>query len=326
LLADRLPLVLAAIIGVPLALVLYISAVEWLLGRLAGHRPSALRAWLWLAPGLLFLGLFLVYPALNTLWLSLFGPDSRQFVGLANYLYVFTDGAMLESLRNNALWLMLFTLLTVCLGLLIAVLTDRVAYEPVAKAIIFLPMAISFVAAGIIWKFMYDFRPPGATQTGTINAALTTLLPGFPPHAWLIDEPSNNLALIVAAVWIWTGFCLVILSAGLKGIPAETLEAARVDGANEWQIFWRVTLPLLGSTVAVVATTMVITALKAFDVVYVMTNGNYGTEVIASRMYKELFNVRDFGRASAIAVVLLIAIVPVMLLNLRRFRQQEALR
>jgi alpha-glucoside transport system permease protein len=214
----------------------------------------------------------------------------------------------------------------VSLGLLIAVLTDRVSYESAAKAIIFLPMAISFVAAGVIWKFMYDYRPPGLPQTGTVNAMLTTVVPGFQPQAWLINPPLNNLALIVAAVWVWTGFCMVILSAGLKGISNDVLEAARVDGANEWQVFWRVIFPLLGPTITVVATTMLITALKAFDIVYVMTNGNFETEVIANRMYKEMFNVRDFGRASAIAVVLLVAIVPVMLLNLRRFREQEAIR
>jgi alpha-glucoside transport system permease protein len=323
---DRFLLAGAVIIGVPAALILYIATVERLIRHLPGRRQTGLRPWLWLAPAALLLALFLVYPVLNTIWISFFGPDSREFVGLRNYVYAFTDGAMLEALRNNAVWLLLFTLLTVSLGLLIAVLTDRVPYESVAKAIVFLPMAISFVAAGIIWKFMYDYRPPGVPQTGTVNALLTTLVPGSQPHAWLVEQPGNNVALIVAGVWIWTGFCLVILSAGLKGIPEETLEAARIDGANEWQIFWRIIVPLLGSTIAVVATTMVITALKAFDVVYIMTNGNFGTEVIANRMYKELFNVRDFGRASAIAVLLLAAIVPVMIFNLRRFREQEAAR
>jgi alpha-glucoside transport system permease protein len=233
---------------------------------------------------------------------------------------------MLMALRNNLIWLVFFTLLTVTFGLLIAILTDRVTYESVAKAIIFVPMALSSVAAGVIWKFMYDYRPAVTAQTGTVNAVLTTLIPGFEPQAWIINPPLNNVALIVASVWIWTGFCMVILSAGLKGIPADVLEAARVDGATDWQIFWRVIFPLLGSTIAVVTTTMLITALKAFDIVYVMTNGNFDTEVIANRMYKEMFNVHDFGRASAIAVILLLAIVPIMLLNVRRFREQEAMR
>ena len=173
---------------------------------------------------------------------------------------------------------------------------------------------------------MYDYRPPGLPQTGTVNALLTALVSGFEPQAWLINTPTNNLALIAVAVWTWTGFCVVILSAALKGIPTEVLEAARVDGAGEWQIFRYVILPLISPTVAVVTTTMIIFALKAFDIVYVMTNGNYDTEVIANRMYKEMFNFRHFGRAAAIAVVLLIAIVPVMLLNIRRFKFQEETR
>ncbi len=325
--ADRLLLAAIVVFGVPAALVAYISVVEGVLMRLIPFKqqPRA-RPWLWLLPALAFLLVFLVYPTLNTLALSLQDAQSEHFVGLANYAYVLTDGTMLMALRNNAIWLVLFTLLTVAFGLLIAVLTDRVSYESAAKAVIFLPMAISFVAAGVIWKFMYDYRPPGVPQTGTVNAVLTGLFPGFEPQAWLINPPWNNVALIVAAVWVWTGFCMVILSAGLKGISTEVLEAARVDGANEWQVFWRIIVPLLGSTIAVVATTMIITALKAFDIVYVMTNGNFDTEVIANRMYKEMFNARDFGRASAIAVILLLAIIPVMLLNLKRFREQEAIR
>lgn len=324
--ADRFALAAIVVLGVPAALVGYVTLVEGFL-RAFSERPAArLRPWLWLAPALAFLGVFLVYPALNTIYVSFFGPSSDRFVGLANYAYVFSDRNMLLALRNNALWLVFFTLVTVAFGLLIAVLTDRVPYEPAAKALIFLPMAISSVAAGVIWRFMYAYQPPGVPQTGTVNAALTTVVPGFEPQAWLNNEPFNNAALIIAAAWIWAGFCMVILSAGLKGISTEVLEASRVDGANEWQVFWRIIFPMLGSTVAVVTTTMIITALKAFDIVYVMTNGNFGTEVIANRMYKEMFNVRDFGRASAIAVVLLAAIIPVMLFNLKRFREQEAMR
>jgi alpha-glucoside transport system permease protein len=324
--ADRLLLAAVVVAGVPLALVGYVALAEGLVRVLPGRQGARLRPWLWLAPALGFLAVFLVYPTLNTVWLSFQGPRSDTFVGLTNYAFIFTDSAMLEALRNNVLWVVFFTLLSVTLGLVIAVLADRVPYEAVAKSIIFLPMAISFVAAGVIWKFMYDYQPPGLPQTGTANAVLTTVVPGADPVPWLINQPWNNGALIVAAVWVWTGFCLVILSAALKGIPAEVLEAARVDGANEWQVFARVIVPMMGSTIAVVATTMVIFALKAFDIVYVMTNGNFGTEVIANRMYKELFNVRDFGRASAIAVVLLAAIVPVMVFNLKRFREQEAAR
>lgn len=321
---DRVPLALAAVVGVPLATAGYLVLVEKLLALLPDRRRGGLRPWLWLTPALALLLVFLVYPAIQTIILSLYDATSTNFVGLQNYAYIATDDAMLGALRNNVIWLVFFTLLTVTFGLVVAVLTDRVPYESAAKGIIFLPMAISFVAASVIWKFMYDYRPPGSPQTGTLNAVITAI--GAEPRAWLLDPPGNNLALIAVAVWTWVGFCTVILSAGLKGIPVEVLEAARVDGANEWQIFRTVIVPLLSPTIAVVATTMVIFALKAFDVVYVMTNGNYETEVIANRMYKEMFNYRHFGRAAAIAVVLLAAIVPVMWFNVGRFRAQEEIR
>jgi alpha-glucoside transport system permease protein len=319
---DRLALTLAVVAGVPAATVGYAWLVERVLALLPARTGRGARPWLWLLPAAAFLLFFLVYPVVQTIVLSLYDATSTNFVGLANYAFAFTDDTMLGALRNNLLWLVFFTLVTVTLGLVVAVLTDRVSYESAAKAIIFLPMAISFVAAGVIWKFMYDYRPPGSPQTGTLNAAITAI-PGVEPQAWLINAPGNNLALIAVAVWTWTGFCAVILSAALKGIPPEVIEASRVDGANEWQIFRHVIVPLISGTIAVVTTTMIIFALKAFDVVYVMTNGNYDTDVIANVMYKQLFNVRDFGRAAAIAVVLLVAIAPVMWFNVGRFRAQE---
>jgi alpha-glucoside transport system permease protein len=321
---DRIIQALIVIAGVPAVLVGYIASVEWLLHFLPEKRRPRVRPWLWIGPALLLLLFYLVYPALNTAYLSLFDAKSVHFVGLENYIFALTNSDMLNAMRNNVLWLVFLTLATVTFGLLIAVLTDRVRYEAAAKSLIFLPMAISAVAAGVIWKFMFDYRPPGQPQTGTLNALLS--IPGAEPHAWLIERPGNNLALIFVGVWMMTGFCTVILSAGLKGIPTEILEAARVDGANEWQVFWKITTPMLLPTIAVVATTMIIFALKAFDIVYVMTNGNFDTDVIANRMYKELFNVRHFGRASAIAVILLLAIIPVMLTNIKRFREQEAMR
>jgi alpha-glucoside transport system permease protein len=324
---ERLVQAAIAIVGVPAATVGYILLGERLIGTLPDRWQPRVRPWVWVYPAFAFLAIFLVYPSFNTLYLSFFNSSSTGWVGLANYRAIFVDPAVLLALRNNVIWVIVFTSVTVLLGLAIAVLTDRVPYEGPAKGIIFLPLAISFVAAGVIWRFMYDFRSPPLPQTGTLNALLLALVPGFEPQAWLVNNPPwNNLALIAAAAWIWTGFCMVILSAALKGIPVDLLEAARVDGATELQVFRRIIVPLLGPTIAVVTTTMIIFALKAFDIVYVMTNGNFETEVIANRMYKELFNVRDFGRASAIAVVLLVAIVPVMLFNIRRFRQQEEIR
>ena len=322
--SNRILMAIIVVVGVPAATVGYVALVEWLLKFFSYETSRRIRPWLWVAPAIAILAFYLVYPTLNTIYLSLRNADSSNFVGLVNYAYVFTNGNMLDSLKNNVLWLIFLTGFVVTFGLLFAVLFDRVSYETAVKALIFIPMAISFVAAGIIWKLMYDYQPPAHAQTGTLNAIVTTF--GGQPVPWLVNGTTNNPALIWVGIWMWTGFALVILSAGLKGIPKEIIEAARVDGANEWQILRNVTIPMMSSTLVVVATTMVINALKAFDIVYVMTNGNFNTDVIANRMYKEMFIFNDFGRASAIAVVLLLAIIPVMLININRFKAQEALR
>ena len=321
---TRLVVAILIVVGLPALLIGYILLIEAVLRLLPGRWQNRLRPWLWIAPALSFLGFFLVYPTINTVLLSLQDKFSKAFVGLANYQYFFSNPDTLISLRNNVIWIVLLTALAVGLGLIIAVLVDRVRYEPAAKSVIFLPLAISFVGAGIIWRFVYDYAPAGEPQTGLLNAAVTAT--GLPPQTWLQDAPTNTIALIIVAVWIWTGFCMVILSAALKSISPELMEAARVDGANELQVFRRITFPLLLPAVAVVATTMVITALKAFDIVYVMTSGNFDTNVVANQMYKELFTNGQPGRASAIAVVLLVLIVPVMFINIRRFREQEAIR
>jgi alpha-glucoside transport system permease protein len=323
-LGSRLLMAIVVVVGVPAVMIGYVALVEWAVGRLHYRTRERVRPWLWVGPALILLTLYLVYPTINTIYLSFLNANSTQSVGLSNYAYVFTSESTLNSLRNNVFWLVFLTAFTVGLGLLLAVLFDRVRYESTAKSLIFIPMAISYVAASVIWKLQYDYQPPGQPQTGTLNAIVTAF--GGQPIPWLVDRTTNNPALIWVGIWVWTGFCLVILSAGLKGIPTEIIEAARVDGANEWQVLRHVTIPMMGSTIAVVATTMIIYALKAFDIVYVLTNGNFNTDVIANRMYKEMFNYTNFGRASAIAVVLLAAIVPVMLFNIRRFRVQEEIR
>lgn len=281
--------------------------------------------WLYIAPATFLLFFFLVYPSINTVYISFFNYNSEKFVGIKNYLYCFTNEIMLNSFRNNALWVIIFVPLTVSLGLIIAVLADRVKYESIVKSVIFMPMAISCVGAGIIWKFVYAYRPASAAQVGILNAIRTFFR--LEPLPWLIEKPwLNNLCLIMVGVWISTGFCMVILSASYKGIPRELLEAARVDGATEFKIFWKIILPLMKPTIAVVATTMIIIVLKVFDIVYVMTNGNFNTEVIANRMYKEMFLFRNFGRASAIAIILLALIIPMIMINIQRFREQEMIR
>ncbi|MGZ9276889.1 MAG: carbohydrate ABC transporter permease [Candidatus Limnocylindrales bacterium] len=321
---GRLITALIVVIGVPAVLFGYIVVTERLIRLAPARLQDRLRPWVWLFPAVAFLTVFLVYPTIYTFYLSFLDKFSKAFVGLDNYAYFFNTADTLIALRNNAIWLVLLTTFAVGAGMIIAILVDRVRYESVAKSIIFVPLAISFVGAGVIWKFMFDYRTPPQPQTGTLNGILVTA--GQDPVPWLLNSPLNTIMLIIVAAWIWTGFCMVILSGALKGISTELLEAARVDGANEWQVFRGITFPLLLPTIAVVATTMVITSLKAFDIVYVMTNGAFDTEVIANRMIKELFTYGQPGRASATAILLLLLIIPVMAVNIRRFRAQEAIR
>ena len=300
--------------------------------------------WVWLAPALAILGVYLVYPTVDTVRRSFLDARSENWVGLDNYRFIIDNPQALvadthAALLNNVFWIVFFSSVTVALGLLFAVLSGRVRYEPVAKAGVFIPMAISFVAAAVIWRFMFEFN----TDIGTANALLTGL--GGDATAWLQDTGSpqtwlthfgpdslpgslqiNNFALVGIGVWMWTGFAMVILSAGLKGISTEILEAARVDGANEWQIFTRIILPLLSPTITVVGTTLVIFALKMFDLVWVTTGGRFDTDVVATLFFREAFRFRDFGVGAALAVVLLVAIVPLMLVSIRRFRFQEEVR
>jgi len=298
-------------------------------------RQGRVTPWLYLLPALIVMATFIVYPGLNTFYLSFRNTDGTAWAGadclagqpcwglLENYRYALISDIMLTAFVNNLKWILLMVSGTVMLGLLIATLADRVRYEPLAKAVIFLPMAISFVGAGVIWKFVYDYGT-GQVQIGLLNSLVTAL--GGKPVSWLTEPQINTVMLIIVGVWMWTGFCMTILAAALKGVPTENLEAARVDGANEWQVFWRIMVPQIMPTITVVITTMVINVLKIFDIVYVMTGGNYGTEVIANRMYKEMYTSFKTGRAAAIAMVLIAVIVPAMILNIRRFREQEATR
>ena len=272
--------------------------------------------WLYILPATILITFYLVYPTIHTFYLSFFDRGSKYFVGLSNYKYVFTNRMTLLAIRNNLLWMILFPLTTVILGLLIAILVDRVRYEKFAKSIIFMPMAISFVGAGVIWKFIYAYRAMEVSQIGLLNALVVAF--GGQPIAWLSQRPwINNLCLIVIGVWIWTGFCTVVFSAAYKNLSRELLEAARIDGANEWQTFWRIVLPQLKPTIAVVTTTMMVFALKVFDIVYVITNGLFDTEVLANRMYKEMFLYRNIGRACVIATILFITSVLILGFNVR---------
>ncbi len=319
---PRLGTALLVVIGVPAVLVGYIYGTEVVLRLVPERRQGRIRPWLWLLPAFLFLFLFLVWPTVLTVARSFQGKVAGNWTGLDNYVWFLTSNDALTALRNNVLWVVLLTVFTVGIGLIIAVLVDRVRYEAVAKSVIFVPLAISGTAVAVIWRFMFDYN----AHVGTLNALVGVV--GAGPVAWLQSNAFafNTILLILVMTWMWTGFAMVILSAALKGISVELLEAARVDGATEWQVFRRIVFPLLTPTIAVVSTTVIITALKAFDIPYVMTGGQYDTNVVALRMFQEMFTFGDFGRGSALAVILLLAIIPVMALNINRFRAQEAIR
>ena len=324
--SNKLLTAAIVVVGVPGVLVAYIWGTEQVLRLVSERLKPRIRPWLWMAPALGFLGLFLVYPTIGTIIRSLQDKFGKAWVGLDNYAWFFGSDDALTALKNNLLWLVFLTLFVVGFGLLVAVLVDRVRYESFAKSVIFVPLAISMVAAGAIWLNMFLYKPPGEPQTGTLNAVIG--VPGVGPIPWLqvTDFSVNTFMLIIVMTWMWTGFAMVIISAALKGINPELLEAARVDGATELQVFRRIVFPLLAPTLVVVSTTMIITALKAFDIVYTMTGGQLNTNVIANFMYQQMFQVGNYGRASAVAVVLLIAIVPIMFFNIGRFRAQEAIR
>jgi alpha-glucoside transport system permease protein len=336
--ASRGVIVLVAIIwgvgGVALLFWVFNNLVE----RLPDEWTARLQPFVFVGPALAILAWYLAIPTLRTFWISLFSRDgpaqglnmlqqlaSDRFVGLSNYAAVFTERLMVEAFRNNLMWIIFGSTFSVASGLVIAVLADRSRFEKTAKSFIFLPMAISFVGASIIWNFIYEFRPIDQTQIGLLNSIVVAL--GGVPRAWAqwVDiSPWNNLFLIVIVIWLQAGYAMVLFSAALKGIPEELMEASRVDGANEFQIFFRIMIPYIQGTIVTVWTTVVIFTLKVFDVVWVMTGGQFGTHVIATQFYRQSFTNRNSGYGSAIAIVLLVAVIPVMIYNLKQFREQEA--
>ena len=313
----------ALVVGVGGVFALY-WAMDYAVNRMPEEWRESVRPWVFVGPALVILSIFLLYPALNTIWLSFLDGESEKFVGLENYGFVFTDDGMLRAIRNTLLWIIIVPSTAVAAGLGIAVMSDKLARgESFAKSLIFLPMAVSFVGASVVFGLIYRFKVFGA-QTGLLNGVVAGF--GDDPVPWLSQEPWNNLLLMVIMIWMQTGFAMVILSAAIKSVPDDILEAARIDGASELQVFWRVVMPSITSTVVVVMTTMVITVLKVFDIVFVMTNGESGTEVIAEQMIRWFFRNDHNGRGAAIAVVLFLAIIPVMWINVKRFRAEEEIR
>ena len=274
--------------------------------------------WVFVGPALLLLAVFLVYPAAGTILRSL--QDNQGQFTLANY-EVLTEPDFITILRNNVLWLVFGTGASVLLGLIIAGLFDRVRRESLAKTIIFLPLAISLVGASVIWGFMYAWQPAGSPQIGLLNAIVVAF--GGEPIPWLQSSPINVFCEIVILVWLQTGFAMVVLSAAIKGVPSELLEAARLDGATERQLFLRVIVPNIRGSIITVSTTIAIVTIKIFDIVYVTTGGRFNDDVVAVRMFHEMFQFFDDGVGAALATLLFVAVLPVMYVNLHNFRRQQ---
>jgi alpha-glucoside transport system permease protein len=284
-------------------------------------RAALIRPWLFLGPAVLALTLYLVYPVAASVWLSLHDKAGQDFVGTANYRWLVGDPGFRESMLNNFLWLLVVPAASTFLGLIAAALTDRIAWGNLAKSLIFMPMAISFVGAAVIWKFVYDYRSGDDRQIGILNAIVTAF--GGEPQAWIALPFWNNFFLMVILIWIQTGFAMVILSAALRGIPEETIEAAFLDGANGIQIFFRIMVPQIWGTIAVVWTTITITVLKVFDIVLAMTNGQWKSNVLANLMFDWMFRGGgDFGRGATIALVIMLLVTPIMVWNIRNARAE----
>jgi len=296
----------------------------------AVDRPKKVPNWVvaagFLGPTLVLLLVGLVYPALETVRGSFHDRDGSEFVGLDNYVTVFTQDSFQTVLRNTVLWVVLVPLVTTALGVVYAYLVDRTRFEALAKALVFLPMAISMVGAGVIWKFVYEYRPdqPGVQQIGLLNQLLG--LVGIDPQQFLLNQPANNLYLILVMIWIQAGFAMTVLSAAIKAIPDDIVEAARLDGVGGLQMFRYVTVPSIRPALVVVLTTVAIVSLKAFDVVRTMTGGQFGTSVVANEFYTQSFRQFNFGLGAALAVLLFVLVIPIIAYNVRQLRLSEEIR
>lgn len=328
---DDIPKILQAVVGtlggVAGAYFLYYF-LNMMIEGLPRRLSLAILPYAFILPSIGMLGIFLIYPTIQTIVYSFANADSTAWVGVENYKDVISSPEFRITIGNNLLWIAIVPAVTVVTGLVIATLADKLSarWEKVAKAIIFLPMAISFVGASAIWRFVYAANPAGEEQIGLLNAIVVKL--GFDPVTWLTQSQwsINDMLLMVILIWLQTGFAMVLLSSAIKGVPAETLEAARIDGANELQIFFKVIVPQIRGTIITVFITVLIMVLKVFDIVYVMTNGNFKTSVIGLDFFQAIFINGQAGIASAIVVILMIAIIPVLIYQVHHFREEEKTR
>lgn len=317
---DELPKFTQLGIGIA-AFILVVGILLLVVDKLPGYDKGRFAALVFLLPAGLLLLIGMIYPAIRTVVLSFFDGKGEKAVGFDNYVWMFSDESIQQVLRNTLLWVVLVPLVATATGLIYAILIDKTRTEALAKALVFLPMGISFVGAGIIWKFVYAFNANSDEQIGLLNQLVVWL--GGDAQPWLLNGPWNNLFLIIVMIWIQTGFATVVLSASIKAIPGEIVEAARLDGVNAWQMFWRVTVPSIRPALVVVLVTMSIAALKLFDLVRTMTAGNFGTSVVANEMYTQAFRLSQQGRGSAMAVFLFLLVTPIIIYQVRAMRARR---
>ncbi|MGK4580852.1 carbohydrate ABC transporter permease [Kitasatospora sp. HPMI-4] len=300
-------------------------AVFFAAGRATGRFGRPLAVLVFLGPAVVLLVIGLIAPLVRTVYLSFRNDDSTRSVGLRNYGWALTTDSIHQVLLNTALWLVVAPLAATVLGLVLALLVERMKRQAVYKSLIFMPMAVSLVGAGIIWKFVYEARDPSQQQIGLLSQLAIGLGWSHPPN-WILSHPLNNFLLMAVMVWVQTGFAMVVLSAAIKAIPDEVTEAARLDGARGLRLFWYVTVPMIRTTVVVVLTTVMITTLKAFDIIRTMTGGNFGTQVLANEMYSQSFEQYNIGRGSTLAVILFLAVLPLVAYNIVQLRKERETR
>lgn len=317
--------VVAILIGVGGAAALF-WILNYVVERLSSKWEERLKPYVFVGPALLFIGVIVIYPLVRSIMYAFYNASGDEWVGFENFRDLLGSGDFRQTLFNNLLWLIFIPPFVVLAGLAVAVLADRLKprSEKIAKSVIFVPMAISFVGAATIWRFVYEARPAGQPQIGLLNSIITSI--GIDPIAWIQKDELhlNTFLLMVVVLWLQAGFAMVLLSAAIKSVPTEIIEASRVDGATERQIFFRVLLPQIWPTVLTVLIIQVVLVLKVFDVVYVMTGGNFNTDVLGNRIFIELFQFGDSGRSAAMVVLLMIAVIPPMIYQVRQFRAQEA--
>jgi alpha-glucoside transport system permease protein len=291
-------------------------------GRANGKKARPIALIIFLAPALVLLFAGLIIPGIRTILFSFMNPDSNGWVGFENYKWMIEDPNVKTIMVNTILWILVVPLFTAALGLLLAIMLDRIKHESIPKSLLFMPMAISFVGASIIFKFVYEYRDPGEVQIGLLSTVVDFL--GGTPKDWMLSKPLNTFLLMIIYVWTQTGFGMVILSAAIKGVPADIVEASALDGAHGWRLFRNITFPMIKGTFIVVLATGVVGALKVFDIVRTMTGGNFGTNVLANEMYSRVFVQFDQGKGSALAVILFLLVTPILIYNIRSLRMERS--